>query len=38
VQRTTYDAGRIAGALAELELLGVVVQADGRYREVMPSA
>jgi DNA processing protein len=38
VQRTTHDAGRIAGALAELELLGLVVQADGRYREVMPSA
>ena len=38
VQRTTHDAARLAGALAELELLGLVVQADGRYREVMPSA
>jgi DNA processing protein len=36
VRRTAFEAGAVAAALAELELLGVVVQADGLYREVMP--
>ncbi len=35
VRRTSLEAGAVAAALAELELLGVVVQADGLYREVM---
>ena len=36
VRRTGFEAGAVAAALAELELLGVVVQAEGLYREVMP--
>ncbi len=32
VQRTTLDAAHVAAAVAELELLGAVVHADGRYR------
>ena len=35
VRRTGLDAAQVAAALAELELLGVVAQAEGRYREVM---
>ena len=34
VRRTGLDAGAVAAALAELELLGLVTQADGLYREV----
>lgn len=36
VRRTGVTAAEAADALAELELLGAVVQADGVYREVMP--
>ncbi|HEX7525108.1 MAG TPA: DNA-processing protein DprA, partial [Gaiellaceae bacterium] len=36
VRRTGLDAGEVAAALVELELLGLVGQADGVYREVMP--
>jgi DNA processing protein len=36
VRRTGLEPGAAAAALAELELLGVVDQADGLYREVMP--
>jgi DNA processing protein len=36
VQRTDLDAASVAAAIAELELLGVIAQAEGRYREVMP--
>jgi predicted Rossmann fold nucleotide-binding protein DprA/Smf involved in DNA uptake len=32
VRRTGLDAARVAAALAELELLGVIEQADGLYR------
>jgi DNA processing protein len=32
VRRTGLDAARVAAALAELELLGIVEQADGLYR------
>jgi DNA processing protein len=32
VRRTGFDAARVAAALAELELLGVIEQADGLYR------
>jgi DNA processing protein len=32
VRKTGLDAGRVAAALAELELLGVIEQADGLYR------
>jgi len=35
VRRTGLDAAQVAAALAELELLGLVAQADGRYRGVM---
>jgi DNA processing protein len=35
VRRTGLGAAHVAAALAELELLGVVEQAEGRYREVM---
>jgi DNA processing protein len=35
VRRTGLAAGGIAAALAELELLGLVTQSDGLYREVM---
>jgi predicted Rossmann fold nucleotide-binding protein DprA/Smf involved in DNA uptake len=35
VRSTGVCAGEIAAALAELELLGAVVQHDGVYREVM---
>ncbi len=33
---TGFDAGTVAGALVELELLGLVTEADGLYRGVMP--
>ena len=33
--RTGLDAGAVAAALAELELLGLVVESDGLYRGVM---
>jgi DNA processing protein len=36
VRRTGLDPGTVAAALAELELLGLVGQSDGLYREVMP--
>jgi DNA processing protein len=36
VRRTGLAAGQVAAALAELELLGLVAQADGLYRGVMP--
>jgi DNA processing protein len=36
VRRTGLGAGHVAAVLAELELLGLVVQADGLYRGVMP--
>jgi DNA processing protein len=32
VRRTGLDAARVAAALAELELLGIIEQADGLYR------
>jgi predicted Rossmann fold nucleotide-binding protein DprA/Smf involved in DNA uptake len=32
VRRTGLDAARVAAALAELELLGIVEQSDGLYR------
>ena len=35
IRRTGLAAGELAAALAELELLGLVTQADGLYREVM---
>ena len=35
IRRTGLGAGELAAALAELELLGLVTQADGLYREVM---
>ncbi len=35
VRRTGLEAGVVAAALAELELIGVVLQADGLYREVV---
>ena len=35
VRRTGLAAGTVAAALAELELLGLVTQSDGLYREVM---
>jgi DNA processing protein len=34
-RRTGLDAAAVAAALAELEVLGAVAQADGVYREVM---
>ena len=36
MHRTGLSAGELAAALAELELLGLVAQANGLYREVMP--
>jgi DNA processing protein len=36
-QRTGLSPGAVAAALAELELLGVIGEADGLYREVMRS-
>lgn len=38
VRRTGLAPGAAAAALAELELLGLVVQAEGLYREVAPRA
>jgi DNA processing protein len=38
VRGTGLEAAHVAAAVAELELLGVIVHADGRYREVMPTA
>jgi DNA processing protein len=35
LRRTGLDAARVAAGLAELELLGLVEQAEGRYRAVM---
>jgi DNA processing protein len=35
VRRTGLAPGEVAAALAELELLGVVAQTDGLYRQVM---
>jgi DNA processing protein len=35
VRRTGLSAGQLAAALSELELLGLVAQAEGRYRDVM---
>ena len=35
IRRTGLSAGELAAALVELELLGLVTQADGLYREVM---
>ena len=35
VRTTGLTAASVAAALAELELLGLIAQADGRYREVM---
>ncbi len=37
VRTTGLDAGAVAAALAELELLGLVTGGDGVYREVMRS-
>jgi DNA processing protein len=37
VRRTGLAPGAAAAALAELELLGLVVHAEGLYREVVPS-
>ena len=34
-RRTGLSAGELAAALVELELLGLVAQANGLYREVM---
>ncbi|MGH3001056.1 MAG: hypothetical protein ACRDM1_00035, partial [Gaiellaceae bacterium] len=36
-RRTGLPAGEVAAAVVELELLGLLVQADGLYREVMRS-
>ena len=36
VRKTGLSAGDVAAALAELELAGAVVQADGLYRVAMP--
>jgi DNA processing protein len=35
IRRTGLSAGELAAALAELELLGLVREADGLYREVL---
>jgi DNA processing protein len=35
-RRTALDPGPLAAALAELELSGVVAEAEGLYREVRP--
>ena len=35
--KTGLEPGTVAAALAELELLGVIAEADGLYREVMRS-
>ncbi|HEY2778229.1 MAG TPA: DNA-processing protein DprA [Gaiellaceae bacterium] len=37
VRKTSLPASVIAAALAELEIAGVVMQADGLYRVVMPT-
>lgn len=37
VRKTGLSAGDVAAALAELELAGALVQADGLYRVVMPT-
>ncbi len=37
-RHTGLSAGTVAAALAELELLGLVTERDGVYREVMPRA
>jgi predicted Rossmann fold nucleotide-binding protein DprA/Smf involved in DNA uptake len=34
-RRTQLEPGRVAAALAELELSGAVVEADGLYRGVV---
>ena len=36
VRKTGLPAGEVAAALGELELAGVVSQADGLYRVAMP--
>ena len=36
VTRTGLEASYVAAAIAELELLGVLCQSEGRYRGVMP--
>jgi DNA processing protein len=36
VRKTSLDAAAVATALAELELVGAVVEADGLYRAVRP--
>jgi DNA processing protein len=36
-RRTGLAPHEVAASLAELELLGIVVEADGLYREVMPT-
>jgi DNA processing protein len=38
VRRTSLDASHVAAAVAELELLGLIVHSEGHYREVMPTA
>jgi DNA processing protein len=38
VRRTSLDASHVAAVVAELELLGVIVHSEGRYREVMHRA
>jgi DNA processing protein len=38
VRRTALGVAQVAAALAELELLGLVEEGDGRYREVMQPA
>jgi DNA processing protein len=35
IRRTGLSAGQLAAALVELELLGLIAQANGLYREVM---
>jgi predicted Rossmann fold nucleotide-binding protein DprA/Smf involved in DNA uptake len=35
IRRTGLTAAELAAALVELELLGLVAQANGLYREVM---
>ena len=37
VRKAGLPAGVVAAVLAELELAGVVVQADGLFRVVMPA-
>jgi predicted Rossmann fold nucleotide-binding protein DprA/Smf involved in DNA uptake len=38
VRQTDLEAAHVAAAVAELELLGVIVQSEGRYREVTATA